>query len=150
MKILEKLSEYTTRWAGSSWALLVAFLATFSWAVSGPLFGFSDTWQLTYNTLSSVVTFLMVFIIQRDQNKQTLVLQTKLNELLASSKASNRLIDIEDLTEEEVRELHQRFKVLAEKSATSGNPTKRTSVEKIRADVEQGRESNLERLAAEQ
>src|SRR5438094_43049 len=101
MKALEQFSERTTRWAGSSWALGVAFMSTVGWAVVGPFFHFSDTWQLSFNTLSSVVTFLMVFIIQRDQNKQTLVLQTKLNELLAASRASNRLIDIEDLTEEE-------------------------------------------------
>src|SRR5881275_2093580 len=106
MKSLEQLSEKTTRWAGSSWALGIAFLLTVGWIVSGPFFGFKDTWQLTYNTLSSVVTFLMVFIIQRDQNKQTLVLQTKINELLAATKASNRLIDIEDLTEAEVQKLH--------------------------------------------
>jgi low affinity Fe/Cu permease len=73
----------------------------------------------------------MVFVIQRDQNKQTLVLQTKLNELLAASKASNRLIDIEDLDEDEVRTLHERFQELAKSAARSGNPTKRTSVERV-------------------
>lgn len=110
MKSLERFSEKTTRWAGSNWALVVAFFATVVWGVSGPFTGFSDTWQLTFNTLSSIVTFLMVFIIQRDQNKQTLVLQTKLNELLAATTKSGKgLIDIEDLTEEEVRKLHKRF-----------------------------------------
>jgi low affinity Fe/Cu permease len=149
MKTLERLSEQTTRWAGSSWALLAAFLATIGWAVSGPVFGFSDTWQLTFNTLSSVVTFLMVFVIQRDQNKQTLVLQTKLNELLASSHASNRLIDIEDLTEEEVSKFHQRFQELAKKAAAAGKPTKQTSVEKIRTEVERDEDKHVERVSAD-
>jgi low affinity Fe/Cu permease len=133
MKVLEQLSERTTRWAGSSWALGVAFLLTLTWIAAGPFFGFTDTWQLTYNTLSSVVTFLMVFIIQRDQNKQTLVLQTKLNELLAASRASNRLIDIEDMTEEEVRELHKRYQELSKDAARSADPNKRTSVEHVSA-----------------
>src|SRR5689334_801169 len=100
MKILEKFSEATTRGAGSSWAFLAAILAVVVWVALGPVFHFSDTWQLVFNTISSIITFLMVFVIQRDQNKQTLVLQTKLNELLAASKASNRLIDIEDLDED--------------------------------------------------
>jgi low affinity Fe/Cu permease len=131
MRVLEKLSEYATGWAGSSWALLIAFLLTMTWIVAGPFFGFTDTWQLTYNTLSSVVTFLMVFIIQRDQNKQTLVLQTKLNELLASSHASNRLIDIEDMTEEEVRAMHKRFQELAKEKARDSNPSEVTSIEQV-------------------
>lgn len=133
MKWMEQVSERTTRWAGSSWALLIAFALTLCWIAAGPFLGFTDTWQLTYNTISSVVTFLMVFIIQRDQNKQTLVLQTKLNELLAASHASNRLIDIEDLTEEEVRELHCRYQELAKRAARSADPNKRTSVEHVSA-----------------
>lgn len=129
MRELGKLSEWATRWAGSSWALLAAFVLTFTWALLGPICGFSDTWQLTYNTLSSAITFLMVFIIQRDQNKQTLVLQTKLNELLASGRASNRLIDIENLTEEEVREIHDRYQQLARRAARAKDPTEPCSIE---------------------
>jgi low affinity Fe/Cu permease len=131
MKALEKFSEATTRGAGSSWAFLAAILSVLVWCALGPIFHFSDTWQLVFNTISSIITFLMVFVIQRDQNKQTLVLQTKLNELLAASKASNRLIDIEDLDEDEVRTLHERFQELAKSAARSGNPTKRTSVERV-------------------
>jgi low affinity Fe/Cu permease len=131
VQAIERFSESTTRWAGSSWAFLVALASVLLWLAVGPLFHYSDTWQLVFNTISSVVTFLMVFVIQRDQNKQTLVLQTKLNELLAASRGSNRLIDIEDLTEEEVRELHGRFQGLAEEVARSGDPAWRTSVEKF-------------------
>jgi low affinity Fe/Cu permease len=136
MKALEQFSERATSWAGSSWALTTAFLLTLAWISAGPFFGFTDTWQLSYNTLSSVVTFLMVFIIQRDQNKQTLVLQTKLNELLAASKASNRLIDIEDMNEAVVQKLHKRYQELAKEEARAGDPNKRTSVEHVAA-VEQ-------------
>jgi low affinity Fe/Cu permease len=147
MKIFEQFSEKVTRWAGSSRALLIAFLVTAVWAVTGPLFHFTDTWQLTFNTLSSVVTFLMVFIIQRDQNKQTLVLQTKLNELLAASRASNLLIDIEDLTEEEVSKLHERYQELAKKAARANDPTERTSVERPRGEIERDQDRMAKRGA---
>jgi low affinity Fe/Cu permease len=133
MKWMEGVTEQATRMAGSSWALLGSVLVTLAWFAAGPFFHFSDTWQLVYNTVTSVVTFVMVFIIQRDQNKQTLVLQTKLNELLAASKASNRLIDIERLTEEEVRELHGRYQKLAKEAARSEDPHQRTSVEHVSA-----------------
>jgi low affinity Fe/Cu permease len=149
MNVFEQFTEKATRWAGGTGALLLAFASTFGWAVSGPLFHFSDTWQLTFNTLSSVVTFLMVFIIQRDQNKQTLVLQTKMNELLAASRASNRLIDIEDLTEDDVRRLHRRYQELAKKEARAGDPTEQTTVERLRSDIERDQEKSRERLAAD-
>jgi low affinity Fe/Cu permease len=77
----------------------------------------------------------MVFLIQRTQNKDTLVVQTELNELLASGRASNRLIDIEDLGEAEVRELHALYKILAKRAAESANPSARTSVEECRPDA---------------
>jgi low affinity Fe/Cu permease len=134
MKWMESASEQATRMAGSSWALLASVVVTAAWFAAGPFFHFSDTWQLVYNTVTSVVTFVMVFIIQRDQNKQTLVLQTKLNELLAASRASNRLISIENLTEEEVRALHLRYQDLAKEAARSDDPHQRTSVEKVAAE----------------
>ena len=88
---------------GSPWAFIVAFFVIIIWCVSGPIFDYSDTWQLVINTGTTIVTFLMVFVIQQSQNKDTMALQLKLNELIAASKdASNRLIDVEDLTEEEL------------------------------------------------
>jgi low affinity Fe/Cu permease len=146
MKWMEAASERATRMAGSSWALLGSVLVTLAWFAAGPYFHFADTWQLVYNTITSVVTFVMVFIIQRDQNKQTLVLQTKLNELLAASRASNRLISIENLTEAEVRALHGRYQDLAKDAARSDDPHKRTSVEKVSAD-EAGFEQATDRPA---
>ena len=112
---LERLSSWATRWSGSSGAFAVAVGVIAVWLVTGPLFGYSDTWQLVINTGTTIVTFLMVFLIQRGQNKESMAIQLKLNELVASVKgASNRLINIEDLTEEEVRTLHQHYAKLVE------------------------------------
>jgi low affinity Fe/Cu permease len=133
MKWMDNVTERATRMAGSSWALMGSVLVTLAWFAAGPFYHFSDTWQLYYNTITSIVTFVMVFIIQRDQNKQTLVLQTKLNELLAASQSSNRLIDIERLTEEEVRELQGRYQKIAKSAARSDDPHKRTSIDHVTA-----------------
>ena len=100
---------------GSSWAFALAAATIVIWLITGPLFHFSDTWQLVINTGTTIITFLMVFLIQRSQNKDSMALQLKLNEIVAAlAGASNRLIDIEDLTEQELRALHQHYKVLAE------------------------------------
>src|ERR687896_384867 len=93
----DRFSAKMTKLTGSPWAFIIACSAIIIWAVTGPMFGFSDTWQLIINTSTTIITFLMVFIIQQTQNKDTMALQLKLNELIAShDKASNRLIDIED------------------------------------------------------
>jgi low affinity Fe/Cu permease len=99
----EKLSSVVTRNAGSTPAFIIAVSIIVIWLATGPIFSFSNTWQLVINTGTTIITFLMVFLIQRSQNKESLTIQIKLNELIASSKsASNRLIDIEDLTEDEL------------------------------------------------
>src|SRR5688572_2941551 len=98
-----KFAAKITRATGSPWAFVIAFLIVIIWVVTGPIFKFSDTWQLVINTGTTIITFLMVFIIQQSQNRDTAALQLKLNELIASDKAaSNRLVDIEDLTPEEL------------------------------------------------
>jgi low affinity Fe/Cu permease len=113
----ERLSMKITRVTGSSTAFLIAFSLVVVWAISGPLFNFSDTWQLVINTSTTIVTFLMVFLIQQSQNKDTVALQLKLNELIAATKgASNRLIDSEDLTEDELLVLKQFYVKLADLS----------------------------------
>src|SRR5690242_6475770 len=115
-KVMEELAQQTTVWTGSSWAFLLVLLVTFVWLLAGPLCEFSDTWQLVMNTISSIVTFLMVFMLQRSQNKEALAMQLKLNELVAAVRgASNRLINVEDLSEDEVRALHDRYRVLIER-----------------------------------
>jgi low affinity Fe/Cu permease len=112
---LERISEKATKHAGSSWAFGAAVGVVVVWIVTGPIFRFSDTWQLVINTGTTIVTFLMVFLIQRAQNKETAAIQLKLNELVAALKgASNRLIDLEDWSEEEIKDLHQHYQRLAQ------------------------------------
>ena len=102
-RFFDRIAQWITRKAGSPAVSLGAFVLVLLWAITGPLFGFSDTWQLVINTGTTIITFLMVFIIQQSQNKDTTAIQLKLNELIAcNEKASNRLVDIEDLTEEEI------------------------------------------------
>ena len=104
----ERISAAVTGWAGSTTAFTGAAGVIVVWLVTGPLFGFSDTWQLFINTGTTIVTFLMVFLIQRSQNKEALALQLKLNELIAAvDGASNRLIDVEDLSEDELQVLRR-------------------------------------------
>ena len=94
--LLERFSMLATEWAGSSLAFSVALSIIVVWVVTGPLFGFSDTWQLVINTGTTIVTFLMVFLIQRTQNKESKIVQLKLSEIVAALQgASNRLIDVE-------------------------------------------------------
>jgi low affinity Fe/Cu permease len=102
-----RISRLATEWSGSSAAFWMALLTIILWLVSGPFFRFSDTWQLVINTGTTIVTFLMVFLIQRAQNKDSRAVHLKLNELVAAVKgASNRLINVEGLTEEEIKSLH--------------------------------------------
>jgi low affinity Fe/Cu permease len=106
MKWFDKISKVITRATGRPATFIVAATVVIVWAVLGPIFNYSDTWQLVINTGTTIVTFLMVFVIQQSQNKDTMALQLKLNELIAcQKKASNRLIDVEDLTEDELEVL---------------------------------------------
>jgi low affinity Fe/Cu permease len=108
--LLERLAHGAARWTGSSVAFALALAVIVLWLASGPIFGYSNTWQLVVNTGTTIVTFLMVFLLQRSQNKESLALQLKLNELVAAVEgASNRLINVEDLGEEEVRVLHEHY-----------------------------------------
>lgn len=103
-----------SRWAGSGAAFGCALGVIFVWALIGPLVRFSDTWQLVINTGTTIVTFLMVFLLQRAQNKDALAIQLKLDELVAAmTGASNRLIDVESLSEEDLETLHQFYGELA-------------------------------------
>jgi low affinity Fe/Cu permease len=114
-QFFNKLSTRVTKAAGRPVATILAFLIIVIWAVTGPIFNYSDTWQLFINTGTTIITFLMVFIIQQSQNKDTIALQLKLNELIACNEhASNRLIDIEDLTEEELQTLKKFYIKLAD------------------------------------
>jgi low affinity Fe/Cu permease len=119
----ERAAQAATRWAGSTVAASVAMVFIVIWFATGPVFHWSDTWQLVMNTTSSIVTFLMVFLIQRSQNKDTLAIHLKLNELLAAVEgASKRIVSVEDLSEAELLSLKARYQqwvdtVVAEQSA---------------------------------
>lgn len=107
---LARLSRLAADWTGTSTAFWLALSTVVLWLVSGPLFGFSDSWQLVINTGTTIVTFLMVFLIQRAQNKDARAVHLKLNELVAAVKgASNRLINVEGLSEEEIQALHNYY-----------------------------------------
>lgn len=127
---LERFSAFATKWSGSSWAFALAVLVIIVWLVSGPFFGFSDTWQLVINTGTTIVTFLMVFLIQRAQNKDSQVIQIKLNEIVAALEgASNRLVNVEDLSEEEVANLRTYYQKLAKRIRRDSNLTESHSIE---------------------
>ncbi|HEY9045088.1 MAG TPA: low affinity iron permease family protein [Ohtaekwangia sp.] len=112
--LLERFSSVVTSAVGSSAAFVVAVLLIIGWLVSGPFFHYSDTWQLVINTGTTIITFLMVFLIQRSQNKESIAINLKLNELVAAhSRASNRLVSVEDLTEEELKVLRKFYAQLA-------------------------------------
>src|SRR5438105_5893505 len=111
----EHFASAVSKAAGSTTAFIAAFLLVLGWALTGPLFHYSQNWQLVINTGTTIITFLMVFLIQKAQNKDALAIQLKLNELVAALEgASNRLISVEDLSEPELKVLHMHFQRLAE------------------------------------
>jgi low affinity Fe/Cu permease len=110
-------AKWTSRATGRPTAFVVAVLVILVWAVTGPLFGFSDTWQLVINTGTTIVTFLMVFLIQNTQNRDSEAVQLKLDELIRAHKgAHNGLLDLEELTEEDLNRIKARYEALAQLS----------------------------------
>ncbi|HEU4835347.1 MAG TPA: low affinity iron permease family protein [Pyrinomonadaceae bacterium] len=127
---LEKFSYQATKATGTSGAFVVALLIIVVWAITGPIFHYSDTWQLVINTGTTIVTFLMVFLIQRAQNKDALAIHLKLNEIVAAMEgASNRLIDVEDLSEPEIDALRNYYKRLIELAREDDQLTMTHSIE---------------------
>ncbi|RRB06388.1 low affinity iron permease family protein [Larkinella rosea] len=128
--IFEHFASVVTKATGSSTAFLLAFTTIIIWLVTGPIFNYSDTWQLIINTGTTIITFLMVFLIQKSQNKDSMAIQLKLNELIAShNKASNRLLNIEDLSEKELITLHRYYGILVEKAKRDSKVTESHSIE---------------------
>ena len=108
-----KFASHISRWAGSPWAFILALLVLAVWIVSGPLFKFSDTWQLAINTGTTIVTFLMVFLIQNTQNREAKAINLKLDELIRAVKeARNSMVDLENATDEELELLEGQFQRL--------------------------------------
>nr|WP_231755463.1 low affinity iron permease family protein [Bordetella sp. N] len=115
--LFERFAAKVTTWTGSPLAFGIAFGMVVVWAVTGPVFGYSETWQLVINTGTTIVTFLMVFLIQQSQNKDSHAVHLKLDELLcALAEADNRLVDIEELDDRELDEIADRYRKLAERS----------------------------------
>ena len=126
----EAIAARVTDWVGSSKGFVTAAAVIVLWAASGPFFGFSNTWQLVINTGTTIVTFLMVFLIQRSQNKDGLAIQLKLNELVAAMHgASNRLIEVEDLSEDELHVLRNHYRRLVEMSRSDTDIAASHSIE---------------------
>ena len=112
-----RLSQATAHWAGKPQTFFVALAIIVVWAASGPFFGFNDTWQLVINTSTTIVTFLMVFIIQNSQNRDTAAMQIKLDELINKLEgAREELLDLEELDEEKLEEMRLEFEEMARKA----------------------------------
>jgi low affinity Fe/Cu permease len=149
----EAFSKVITRFAGSTTAFGGALGVVIVWGLLGPVFGFSDTWQLVINTGTTIVTFLMVFLIQRTQNKDSLAIHLKLNELVsAMAGASNRLIDVEALSEKELEALHRFYAELTKLARKASDVTESHSVEEARQrhSMKSGGGRKVERSPAEE
>jgi low affinity Fe/Cu permease len=141
----EKISSKITKATGSPSAVLIVCMVIIVWALTGPFFHYSDTWQLLINTSTTIVTFIMVFIIQHSQNKDTVAIQLKLNELIATNnKASNRLVNIEELTEEELTTLKEFYVTLAKLSAKEKDIFKSHSIDEAKAN-NQGKQGTVKK-----
>ena len=128
--LLERSATAVTHWTGTTSAFILACAIVIVWALTGPIFQYSNTWQLVINTGTTIVTFLMVFLIQRTQNKDSLALQLKLNEIVAAlDGASNRLIDVESLTEQELMILRRHYGRLAQMARQDTKLTQSHSIE---------------------
>lgn len=138
--VLARFASWVAAATGTTAAFIIAASVVILWGLTGPLFGYSDTWQLVINTSTTIVTFLMVFLIQRSQNKESLAVQLKLNEIVAALEgASNHLISVEDLSEKELQTLHAHYLRLAEMAKSAGNITESHSIEEAEARHERKR-----------
>ncbi|WP_019988043.1 low affinity iron permease family protein [Rudanella lutea] len=132
----DHLATYITKVTGSSGAFLTAFGVVLVWAITGPIFNYSEDWQLVINTGTTIVTFLMVFIIQKAQNKDSLAIQLKLNELIAATKgASNRLVAVEEMGDDELEVLCQHYHTMAELTRRARDLRQSHSVEEAIRDT---------------
>jgi low affinity Fe/Cu permease len=116
-KAVERFSIIVTRATGSGAAFVLSFSLVLTWLICGPIFHYSQGWQLIINTGTTIITFLMVFLIQRSQNKDSLAIQLKLNELVAAHEfASNRLVNVENITEDELKAIQAYYTRLSNKT----------------------------------
>ena len=134
MHWFEGFANKATKAAGSSTAFISAVLLILGWIASGPLFHYSDIWQLVINTATTIITFLMVFLIQKSQNKDSLAIQLKLNELVAAHQfASNRLVNVENMTEDELKVIKKYYAQLSEFSKNEESLQQSHSIDEAEA-----------------
>jgi low affinity Fe/Cu permease len=135
--LFEIFAAKVSQFAGSTYAFFIAFILVIVWAIVGPIFHFSEDWQLVINTGTTIITFLMVFLIQKSQNKDSLAIQLKLNELVAAHEfASNRMVCVEDMTEEELKIIKKYYSKLNELSLREQNLQQTHSIDEAYKDNE--------------
>jgi low affinity Fe/Cu permease len=128
--IVEKMATSVAKATGTNTAIFIAVGTILAWVLCGPIFHYSDKWQLLINTLTSTITFLMVFLIQKSQNKDSLAIQLKLNELVAAHEyASNRLVNVENMTEDELKIIQKYYNKLGEFAKREPNLQKSHSID---------------------
>ena len=131
----ELFAERISRFTGSTLAFMLAAVTVIGWAIAGPFLAYSNNWQMVINTATTIITFLMVFLIQKAQNKESVAVQLKLNELIAANrKASNRLVSVENLAEDELLTLKNHYLTMAQVSKESENIMRSHSVEEAISD----------------
>jgi low affinity Fe/Cu permease len=131
-KFFNTFSEGATKVTGGVLAFIIAIAIVIVWAVTGPIFKFSDTWQLVMNTTSSIITFLMVFVIQHTENKDMTALQVKLDALIEKSEVSDKMINIEELSDEQLEEIKSFYNTKKEKEKQSQNTDATAGTEEMR------------------
>ena len=150
--IAERLALNVTKATGTTSAFIVAFVLVLVWAATGPIFHYSENWQLVINTGTTIITFLMVFLIQKAQNKDSLAIQLKLNELVAAHEfASNRLVNVENMSEEELKVIQKYYARLSEITQKEKNLQQTHSIEEaeelseLKEEIEEEIKGNLHR-----
>lgn len=117
-EVFQRLASAVAKYMGSPWAFIAAVMLIVMWALTGPFFDYNETWQLVINTSTTIITFLMVFLIQATQNRDSKALHLKLDELIRSSDARDVFADLEDATEEEIRAFEREFRELRARGAS--------------------------------
>jgi low affinity Fe/Cu permease len=141
--LVERFASLVTKAAGSAWAFIIAFMVVLIWGISGPIFHYSENWQLIINTGTTIITFLMVFLIQKAQNKDSLAIQLKLNELVAAHEfASNRLVNVENMTEKDLKLIQKYYSSLSDMSKKEESLQQSHSIDEASnlSEIKKGRE----------
>ena len=146
----EKFATSVTKATGGTGAFMVAFFVIVIWAATGPFFHYSETWQTIISTGTTIITFLMVFLIQKSQNKDSLAIQLKLNELVAANEfASNRLLNVEKMTEDELKVIHKYYSKLSDFTKNEETMTESHSIDEVNElhDIKKEMEQELKDVA---